>query len=66
MISKNYLKTKHQLAEINRKLAAKRKQKHHQYANDILSLGLDVRVETMNYKGLQARAKKTEISEKTG
>ena len=66
VISKNYLKTKHQLAEINRKLAAKRKQKHHQYANDILSLGLDVRVETMNYKGLQARAKKTEISEKTG
>ncbi len=66
VISKNYLKTKYQLAEISRKLAEKRKQKHQQYANDILSLGLDVRVETMNYKGLQARVKKTEISEKTG
>ena len=35
-------------------------------ANHILSLGLDVRVETMNFKGLQAKAKKTEVSEKTG
>ncbi|MBP3041837.1 hypothetical protein J9303_20595 [Bacillaceae bacterium Marseille-Q3522] len=36
------------------------------YKYMIRNPGLDVRVETMNFKGLQAKAKKTEISEKTG
>lgn len=66
VLSQNYLKTKRKLAELSRKIADKRKQKHNQYANFVLSLGLDVRVENMNYKGLQARAKKTEVSKKTG
>ncbi|MDG5790197.1 transposase, partial [Evansella sp. AB-P1] len=35
-------------------------------ANWILSLGDDVKVETMNYKGLQRRTKKTTVNEKTG
>lgn len=64
--SENYKKTRQELAEMSRKLADKRKQAHNQLANHILSLGLDVRVETMNFKGLQAKAKKTEVSEKTG
>ena len=64
--SENYKKTRKELAEMSRKIADKRKQAHNKLANHILSLGLDVRVETMNFKGLQAKAKKTEISEKTG
>ncbi|WP_234028494.1 transposase [Lentibacillus sp. Marseille-P4043] len=64
--SENYKKTRKELAEMSRKVAAKRKQAHNQLANHILSLGLDVRVETMNFKGFQVKAKKTEVSEKTG
>ena len=51
---------------MSRKVADKRRLAHNILANHILSLGLDVRVETMNFKGLQAKAKKTEVSEKTG
>ena len=64
--SENYKKTRKELAEMSRKVADKRRLAHNQLANHILSLGLDVRVETMNFKGLQAKAKKTEVSEKTG
>ena len=39
-----------------------RKQSHNKLANHILSLGNDIYVETMNYKGLQARAKNTTIN----
>ncbi|SFA40864.1 Probable transposase [Parageobacillus thermantarcticus] len=63
--SKNYIKTKNQLAELQRKLAEKRKQDHNKLANWILSLGDDIKVETMNYKGLQARTKET-IKDKNG
>ncbi|WLR51909.1 transposase [Bacillus tianshenii] len=63
--SKNYLKTKEQLTDIHRKMADVRKQDHHSMANWILSLGDNVKVETMNYKGLQRRAKQTTINEKT-
>ena len=35
-------------------------------ANYILSLGNIIKVETMNFKGLQARAKETTINKKTG
>ncbi|WML43460.1 transposase [Neobacillus sp. PS3-40] len=64
--SENYKKTRQEVAEMSRKMADKRKQSHNQLANHILTLGLDVRVETMNFKGFQAKAKKTKISEKTG
>ena len=64
--SENYKKTRKELAELSRKVADKRRLAHNQLANHILSLGLDVRVETMNFKGLQAKSKKTEVSEKTG
>ncbi|TXK87074.1 transposase, partial [Parageobacillus sp. SY1] len=41
--SKNYIKTKSQLAELQRKLAEKRKQDHNKLANWILSLGDDIK-----------------------
>jgi len=64
--SKGYLKTKMELAEIQRIIAEKRKQSHYRLANYILSLGLDVRVEAMSFKGLQRRAKETTVNAETG
>lgn len=64
--SNRYIKTKNELAELQRKIAAKRKQSHEVLANQILSLGNKIYVETMNYKEMQARAKSTTINEKTG
>lgn len=64
--SKNYIKTQIQLREIQRKQAIIREESHNKLANYIISLGNDIKVETMNYKGLQKRAKETTINEKTG
>lgn len=64
--SKNYIKIRIKLAEIQRKIADKRKQSHNKLANHLLSLGLDIRVEQMNFQGLQRKAKETTINEKTG
>lgn len=64
--SKSYVKTQLKLANLQRKVAAKRKQAHHILANSILEMGTRVKVEDMSFKGLQKRSKKTEISEKTG
>ena len=63
--SNNYRKTRKELAELQRKIAEKRKQSHNKLANHLLSLGLDIRVEEMNFKGLQCKAKETTINEKT-
>ncbi|WP_416151919.1 RNA-guided endonuclease TnpB family protein [Salipaludibacillus sp. HK11] len=62
----NYVKTKKELADMQRKIGDIRKQDHNKMANWILSLGDDIKVETMNYKGLQARTKETKINERTG
>ena len=64
--SNRYIKTKNQLRELQRKQADIRKQSHEKLANYIIGLGNRVLAEDMNYKGLQARAKKTTINEKTG
>ncbi|AKO92014.1 transposase [Priestia filamentosa] len=64
--SKNYLKLRYQLAELQRKQADIRKQSHYRLANWIISLGDRFYVEQMNYKGLQKRTKETIINEKTG
>lgn len=64
--SKRYLKTKNELAEIQRKLADIRKQSHNKLANYVLSLGNKVYVEEMNFKGLKSRSKKTTVNKKTG
>lgn len=62
--SNNYIKTRNKLRDIQCKLANTRKQKHEELANYILSLGNIIKVETMNYKGLQARSKKTTKNKK--
>ena len=64
--SKRYIKTKNELAEIQRKLADIRKQSHNKLASYILTLGNKVYVEDMNFKGLQSRSKKTTVNKKTG
>lgn len=62
--SKRYIKTQNKLREVYRKQAAVRKQSHEELSNFILSLGDKILVETMNYKALQARAKKTTKNKK--
>ena len=64
--SKNYIKTKNKLRDIQGRIARIRKQSHEELANYVLSLGNIIKVETMNYSGLQARSKETTINEKTG
>jgi len=64
--SKHYIKTQMGLKELQRKQREIRKQSHNRLANYILTLGNDIKVETMSYKGLQARVKNTTISKKTG
>lgn len=64
--SNRYIKTQNQLKEIQRKQASLRKQSHEKLANYILGLGDKIYVEDMNYKGLQARAKKTTVNKETG
>lgn len=51
--SNKYRRTRNKLRELQRKLAAKRKLEHEKLANIILQQGNNVKVETMNYKGLQ-------------
>lgn len=62
--SNHYIKTQNQLKELYRKQADIRKLQHEILANEILSQGDDIYVETMNYAGLQKRAKKTEKNDK--
>jgi len=64
--SKRYLKTKQQLAELQRKLALYRKESHQQLANELLAWGNEVYIEDMRFSSLQKRAKETKRSEKTG
>lgn len=60
--SKHYIKTQMELKEFQRKQREIRKQSHNKLANYILTLGNDIKIEIMNYKGLQARAKNTIIN----
>ena len=62
--SKRYIKTLLRLKEVQRKQAAVRKLQHELLANELLRQGDTFYVETMNFKGLQARAKKTEKNER--
>lgn len=64
--SNKYLKARAKRKELYRKQTEIRKQDHYKMINDLLVLGNKFYVETMNYKGLQARSKKTTINEKTG
>lgn len=64
--SNHYLRYQHQLKELHRKQTDIRKYQHECLANYIISLGNKFYVEKMHFSGLQKRAEKTEISEKTG
>ena len=60
--SKKYIKAKNKLKDLYRKQADIRKQDHNIMANEILMQGDTIKVETMNFKGLQARAKNTTVN----
>ena len=57
VFSGHYKKTRAELAEAQRKLAAKRKIAHNQLANEVLAMGSEFRVEKNTFAGMQRRAK---------
>lgn len=61
-----YIRSRYKLKDIHRKQADIRKIDHNIMANKIVANGGTVLVETINYKGLQARTKQTTVNEKTG
>lgn len=64
--SKRYLKLQKELSYIQHQQAETRKRQHTMLANHLLSLGDCFYVEDMAWPSLTHRAKKTEVSEKTG
>ena len=64
--SNRYTKIQMELRELYRKQREVRKQSHNKLANYILTLGNNIKVETMDYKELQKRSKETTINENTG
>jgi hypothetical protein len=62
--SNHYIKTQNKLKELYRKQADIRKLQHEILSNEIISLGDNIYVETMNYAGLQKRSNKTEKNDK--
>ena len=62
--SKHYQIDQDKLQRIQGKLKNRRKQSHNRLANEIISLGTNVYVEDMSFKGLQRRAKQTTKTEK--
>jgi Ni/Co efflux regulator RcnB len=64
--SNRYVRGQNKLKELYRKQADVRKYQHECLANEIIEQGDNIYVETMNYKGLQKRAKNTTVNEKTG
>ncbi|MCT8140474.1 hypothetical protein H1D32_24045 [Anaerobacillus sp. CMMVII] len=64
--SNQYKKMRQKRKELYRKITIKRKTAHEILANDILTLGSDIRVETMRFQSLQKRAKNTSRNKKNG
>ena len=64
--SNNYKRLRHKLNKIHRELKINRSISHEKLANFIISLGTDIRVETLNIQGWQKKAKKTTINKKNG
>jgi hypothetical protein len=52
-VSRNYINTKHQIAELHRKLAACRSQAHDELSVQLVSMGNTVLTETISYKAWQ-------------
>ncbi|MDC3425899.1 transposase [Aquibacillus sp. 3ASR75-11] len=64
--SKKYEKLRQKRKELYRKMVVQRKMSHEKRANEILSLGSDVRVETMRFQSLQKRSKNTSRNKENG
>ena len=64
--SNNYKRLRHKLKKIHRKLRINRSIEHEKLANFIVSLGTDIRVETLNIQSWQKKAKKTTKNKKNG
>ena len=64
--SRRYIVLQKKLAALQHRQAVIRKEQHTALANYLISLGDRFYVEDMDWPGLAHRAKKTEISEKTG
>src|SRR5690625_4142064 len=64
--SKRYLRLKTIRKDLHRKIAVKRKQSHEILANHVLSLGSDIRVETISVQRLKKRGRKTTRNKKNG
>lgn len=64
--SKRQRLTEDKIREHYTKRSAKLSQFQDDLANEIVSMGDEIVIETMNFQGLQKRAKKTEKSDKTG
>ena len=62
--SNHYVKIQNKLKELYRKQTDIRKLQHEILANEVIKQGNSIYVETMNYAGLQHRAKKTEKNDK--
>ena len=62
--SNHYIKYQNELKELYRKQTDVRKYQHECLANEIISLGDTIYVETMNFAGLSKRSTKTEKNEK--
>ena len=64
--SNNYKRLRHKLNKIHRKLRINRSIEHEKLANFIVSLGTDIRVETLNIQSWQKKAKKITKNKKNG
>lgn len=64
--SRNYIKTLMQWKELYRKQVAIRKQDHYNLIRELMANGCNIKIESMNFKSLQRRAKETKKDEKTG
>lgn len=64
--SNKYIKAKNKLKDLYRKQADIRKMDHNILANEIITYCDTVNLETINFKGLQKKAKNTTVNEKTG
>ena len=62
--SKHYKKIQLKIKELYRMQRVIRKQQHEELANEIISLGKNIKVEQMNFQGLAKRSKKTEKNNK--
>lgn len=62
--SNSYKRTQAKLADMQRKLAAKRKIDHNILANEIITMGNEFHVENNSFKSMQVRSKETKKNDK--